>query len=167
MSRILLTGMSGTGKSSALAELGRRGHRVVDTGDPGWREYREYVESSDEVHRGEWLWVEERITGLLDSDDGRSLFVEGCVRNQSKFYDRFNAVVLLSAPADVILDRVARRATNNYGKTPLERAMILDDLARVEPLLRARCTHELDASRPLVEVVADLIAIASRAMTTS
>src|SRR5439155_27200234 len=42
MSRILVTGMSGTGKSSALAELGRRGHRVVDTDDPGWREYREY-----------------------------------------------------------------------------------------------------------------------------
>jgi len=107
MSRVLVTGMSGTGKSSALAELARHGYRVVDTGDPGWREYREYVESSDELHRGEWLWVEERITGLLDSDDGRSLFVEGCVRNQSKFYDRFNAVVLLSAPADVILDRVA------------------------------------------------------------
>jgi hypothetical protein len=43
--------MSGTGKSSALAELGRRGYRVVDTGDPGWREYREDVESSDELHR--------------------------------------------------------------------------------------------------------------------
>ena len=92
--------MSGTGKSSALAELGRRGYRVVDTDDPGWREYRQDVESSDELHRGEWLWVEERITGLLDSDDGRSVFVGGCVRNQSKFYDRFNAVVLLSAPAD-------------------------------------------------------------------
>jgi predicted ATPase len=64
MSRVLVTGMSGTGKSSALAELGRRGYRVVDTDDPGWREYREYVESSDEVRRGEWLWVEERITGL-------------------------------------------------------------------------------------------------------
>ena len=89
------------------------------------------------------------------------------MRNQSKFYDRFNAVVLLSAPADVILDRIARRTTNNYGKTPVERAMILDDLARVEPLLRASCTHELDASRPLDEVVADLIAIASRPMTTS
>jgi hypothetical protein len=166
MSRILVTGMSGTGKSSALAELGRRGYRVVDTDDPGWREYREYVDSSDEVRRGEWLWVEERITGLLDSDDGRSLFVQGCVRNQSKFYDRFNAVVLLSAPADVILDRIARRTTNNYGKTPVERAMVLDDLARVEPLLRASCTHELDASRPLDEVVADLIGIASRPMTT-
>ena len=162
-----MTGMSGTGKSSALAELGRRAYRVVDTGDPGWREYREYVESSDELHRGEWLWVEERITGLLDSDDGRSLFVQGCVRNQWKFYDRFNAVVLLSAPAEVILDRIARRSTNDFGKTSAEREIILDDLAKVEPLLRASCTHELDASRPLAEVVADLIAIASRPVTTS
>ena len=89
------------------------------------------------------------------------------MRNQSKFYDRFNAVVLLSAPADVILDRIAVRKTNNYGKTPVERAMILDDIARVEPLLRAGCTHKLDASRPLDEVVADLIAIASRPMKTS
>ena len=119
------------------------------------------------MHRGEWLWVEERITGLLDSDDGRSLFVEGCVRNQSKFYDRFDAVVLLSAPADVILDRVARRTTNDYGKTPLEQAMIVVDLAEVEPLLREGCTHELDASRPLDDDVADLIAIASHPMTTS
>ena len=156
-----MTGVSGTGKSSALAELGRRGYRVVDTDDPGWREYRDYVQSSDELHRGEWLWVEERMTTLLDSDDGRSLFVAGCSTNQSTFYDRFNAVVLLSTPADVILERVAHRTTNEYGKSPLERAMILDDLANVEPLLRASCTHELDASRPLDEVVADLIAIAS------
>jgi hypothetical protein len=162
MSRILVTGMSGTGKSSALAQLGRRGYRVVDTDDPGWCEYREFASSSDEVRRGEWVWVEDRITELLDSDDGgRSLFVQGCVRNQSKFYGRFDEVVLLSAPADVILERIARRTTNSYGKSPVERAMILDDLARVEPLLRKGCTHELDASRPLDDVVADLIAIAS------
>ncbi|MDP9235399.1 MAG: AAA family ATPase [Actinomycetota bacterium] len=167
MSAVLVTGMSGTGKSSALAELGRRGYRVVDTDDPGWSEYHGYVESSDELHRGEWLWVEEKITGLLDSDDGRSLFVAGCVRNQSKFYDRFKAGVLLSAPADVILDRIARRTTNNYGKIPLERAMILDDLAMVEPLLREGRTHELDASRPLADIVADLTAIAARPITSS
>ena len=161
MSSVLVTGMAGTGKSSALAELERRGYRVVDTGDPGWREYRVYPEPADELHRGEWHWVEDRIDGLLDSDDGRSLFVEGCVTNQAKFYDRFDAVVLLSAPADVIVDRVARRTTNTYGKTPLERAEILDDLVRIEPLLREGCTHELDASRPLADIVADLIAIGS------
>jgi hypothetical protein len=165
MARVLVTGLSGTGKSSALAELGRRGYRVVDTDDPGWREYRQYAESSDELHRGEWLWVEEKLTALLDSDHDRSLFVGGGSRNQSKFYDRFDAVVLLSAPIDVILVRVAGRTTNNYGKTPLERAMILTDLAEIEPLLKAGCTHELDASRPLADTVADLVAIASRPMT--
>ena len=45
--------------------------------------------------------------------------------------------------------------------------MILDDPARVEPLLREGCTHELDASRPLVDIIADLTAIASRPMMTS
>ena len=161
MSKILLTGMSGTGKSAALAELGRRGHRVVDTDEPGWREYHEDVQSSDELHQGEWYWVEEKISALLDADDGGWLFVAGCVRNQSAFYERFDAVVLLSAPADVILGRIASRTTNDYGKTSMERAMILDDLATVEPLLRAGSTHELDASRPLESLVADLVAIAS------
>jgi len=166
MSRILVTGISGTGKSSVLGELGRRGYRVVDTDDQGWREYRKYLEPVDELHRGEWLWVEERMTALLDFDDGRSLFVGGGARNQSKFYDRFDAVVLLSAPADVMLDRVARRTTNDYGKAASERAEILADLAEIEPLLRQGCTHELDASRPLDAVVADLISIAWRPGTT-
>ncbi|HTZ43323.1 MAG TPA: hypothetical protein VMB79_05620 [Jatrophihabitans sp.] len=39
-SRVLLTGMSGTGKSTVLGELGRRGHRVVDTDYGGWGEDR-------------------------------------------------------------------------------------------------------------------------------
>jgi len=62
MSRILVTGIPGTGKSSALAGLGRRGYRVVYTDEPGWRGYREDLDPSDEPHRGEWPWVEERIT---------------------------------------------------------------------------------------------------------
>ncbi|MCY1145055.1 AAA family ATPase [Actinoplanes sp. Pm04-4] len=160
MSKVLITGMSGTGKSSALVELARLGYRVVDTDDPGWREYHEYADAPDELHRGEWLWAEDKIAELLDADDERSLFVQGCVRNQGKFYDRFDAVVLLSAPSHVILQRIAQRTTNNYGKSPLERAMILDDLQHVEPLLRATCTHELDASRHLGEVVAHLVKIA-------
>lgn len=156
MTKVLVTGMSGTGKSSALDELGRRGYRVVNTDDPGWTEW---VESPEEVGGGEPLWVEERMTELLDSDDGRTLFVQGCVRNQVGFYERFDAVVLLSAPVEVILDRIARRTTNDFGKSSAERERILHDLATVEPILRADCTHELDATRPLDEVVGDLIAI--------
>jgi dephospho-CoA kinase len=148
--RILVTGMSGTGKSSALAELASRGLRVVDTDDPGWKE---------EVD-GEPVWREDRIGELLAEDGDTPLVVSGCVANQGRFYDRLDAVVLLSAPARVLLERVATRPTNDYGKASHERRSILADLAEVEPLLRATCTHELDATRPLSEVVADLEAIA-------
>jgi dephospho-CoA kinase len=158
MPKILVTGMSGTGKSSALVELGRRGYRVVDTDEPGWIEW---VAAPGEMGGGERLWVEERMLELLDLDEAGTLFIQGCVRNQGKFYPRFDAIVLLSAPAQVILERVASRTTNDYGKAPGERELILHDLETVEPVLRARCTHELDASRPLDDVVADLIAIST------
>ena len=71
----------------------------------------------------------------------------------------FDAIVPLSAPAEVLLDRIEHRSTNDYGKSAEERRSILAHLAEVEPLLRTSCTHEVDASRPLDDVVAELIAI--------
>jgi len=151
--RVLVTGMSGTGKSSALAELRKRGFRVVDTDDPGWTEW------SDE--EAGYVWREDRIAELLARDREATLYVSGTVSNQGSFYPHFDAVVLLSAPADVLFDRIESRATNDYGKTAGERDLILEHLAEVEPLLRATCTHEIDASRPLAEIVAELVLIGS------
>jgi hypothetical protein len=150
-----VTGMSGTGKSTALAELGRRGFRVVDTDSSDWSEWIPPADGGG----GEWLWREDRIAELLALEDERTLYVSGCMSNQGKFYDRFDAIVLLSAPVEVILDRVEERTTNDYGKGPGERDRILFHLDSVEPRLRATCTHEIDASRPLDEVVGALTAV--------
>jgi len=157
VARILLTGMSGTGKSSALAALARRGYRVVDT-DEG--ELSEWVPDPAGPGGGEWLWRERPMTQLLAEPETGTLFVAGCVRNQGRFYDRFDAVVLLSAPPPVILERIATRTNNDYGKAPEERRLIEEQLRAVEPLLRRGCSHELDASRPLEQVVAELVTIA-------
>jgi dephospho-CoA kinase len=153
---VLVTGMSATGKSAALAELARRGHRVVDTDDGG---YSEEVPSSD---AGGWehLWREDRIDALLDECDDGVVFISGCVSNQGTFYPRFDAVVLLTAPADVLLERVASRDTNEFGKRDDERDRILSDLANFEPLLRAGATAEIDTRAPLDDVVETLERIA-------
>jgi thymidylate kinase len=105
------------------------------------------------------MWLEDRIAELLERDDGRTLFVSGTVSNQGRFYDRFDAVVLLHAPAEVLLRRIATRTTNDYGKSSEERDLVLRDLAEFEPLLRATCTHTVDATRPVDVVVAQLVAI--------
>jgi adenylate kinase family enzyme len=153
MPRVLVTGMSGTGKSSALAELRRRGFETVDTDEPEWTEW-----STEE---DDYVWREDRIGDLLGRGRDVTLYVSGTVSNQGRFYGSFDAVVLLSAPVDVLLDRIEDRTTNDYGKTADERALILEHLAEVEPLLRATCTHEIDASQPLDDVVAELVRIGS------
>jgi hypothetical protein len=149
--------MSGTGKSTALMELRRRGFQAVDTDEPGWTEW------SDED--GGYVWPEDRMAELLSREGGPGLFVSGTVSNQGRFYVLFHAVVLLSAPADVLLRRIRHRTTNNYGKAAGERELILSHIAEVEPLLRATCTHEVDATLSIDDVVRQLIQIGEGATT--
>jgi dephospho-CoA kinase len=143
--------MSGTGKSSALAELEKRGFDVVDTDHGGWSVWSDA--------EGGYVWREDRIGELLARDSGPTLYVSGTVSNQGRFYPRFDAVVLLSAPAEILLGRIATRGTNDYGKSREDRDLILRHLAEVEPLLRATCTHEVDATQPLDVVVEQLVTI--------
>jgi dephospho-CoA kinase len=143
--------MSGTGKSTVLAELARRGYQVVETDDAPWSEWSE----AD----GGYVWREDLVSELLSRDDGGTLYVSGTVSNQGRFYPRFDAVVLLSAPVEVLLRRIEARTTNGYGKTAEERELILSDVAEAEPLLRATCTHEIDATQPVADIVAQLVEI--------
>ena len=89
--------------------------------------------------------------------------MSGTVSNQGRFYALFDAVVLLHAPAEVLGHRIATRETNDYGKSRQEFDLILRQLVEVEPLLRATCTHEIDATQPLDVVVAELIALGEAA----
>jgi shikimate kinase len=151
MAKVLVTGMSGTGKSAALQMLGERGHRVVDTDTDEWSRWVTSPEGSPD-----WIWREDVITALLTSHHHGHLFVAGCKTNQGKFYSQFDHIALLSAPADVLVARIASRTSNPYGKHPDEQAVVLRHLAEVEPLLRATATIEIDATAPLSEVVRQL-----------
>ncbi|MFI5842123.1 AAA family ATPase [Catenuloplanes sp. NPDC051500] len=134
MARVLVTGMSGAGKSTLLAELARRGHRTVDT-------------DYDGLTLPDGTWDEPRMTALLAAEE--ALVLSGTVPNQGAFYPRFTHIVLLSAPLDVLLARIATRTTNDYGKTPSQQQQIRGYVRDVEPLLRRGATIELDARLPI------------------
>ena len=133
--------MSGVGKSTLLAELARRGFFVVDTDYDGWT-------------LADGTWDEPRMAALMA--EYAEVAVSGTVHNQGRFYDRFDQIVLLSAPLAVLLGRVAGRSNNSYGKTAAQRAEIARYLQEVEPLLRAGATVELDGRRP-IKVLADTV----------
>jgi dephospho-CoA kinase len=154
--RVLLTGMSGTGKSSVLAVLQARGFKTVDTDYGGWSEQVD-IPASDGPPSKEWIWREALMARLLATEDADVLFVSGAVRNQTKFYAHFDHVVLLTAPVAVITKRLAVRTNNPYGKDPAELAEVIGLKQTVEPALRLAADLEIDTSIPLNEVVETIL----------
>jgi dephospho-CoA kinase len=158
VARVLVTGMSGTGKSSALEVLASRGHRVVDTDEDGWSRW-----TVDDDGASDWVWREDRVAALLDAHATGPLFVAGCRTNQGALYDRFEHVVVLVAPLERLLERLSTRTANPYGSTGAERALVRRDLREDEPRLRATATAVLDATTPLDDVAAALERLADEA----
>jgi broad-specificity NMP kinase len=160
MKRVLLTGMSGTGKSTLIRELAARGYKAIDADDPGLSEYRVVPRQPGEpADRSEWVWREDAIRGLLATEDGDALFLAGCAANQGRFYPRFDHIVLLTAPFPVLRERLATRTGNSYGKDPDELAEVLHNQQTVEPLLRHVATIELDTRAPLDDLIAAILAL--------
>jgi dephospho-CoA kinase len=147
--RVLLTGMSGVGKTSVVQALGDRGHRAVDT-DDGWCEL---------LPDGRQRWREDAVRDLLATTDGELFFLAGCEENMVAFLSEFDHVVLLSAPVETVRDRLRTRTNNPYGKSPDELARVLADLRDVEPRLRTIATAEVVTTAPLDAVVDQVLAI--------
>src|SRR3954449_3483670 len=84
--RVLLTGMSGTGKSALVRELRRRGHLAYDADDDGFSEPR-----AD----GRWGWRADAVADLLAAHPDGLLFFAGCSEEQGEL--PFDYRVLLTA----------------------------------------------------------------------
>jgi dephospho-CoA kinase len=156
MQRVLLTGMSGTGKSTVIGRLAGLGYKAVDLDYGGWTELRPHED------REETLWIEDRVAGLLATEDADVLFISGAARNQTKFYRRFDHIVLLSAPAAVISERLRTRTNNPYGKDPVDLARVLEQKETIEPMLRRAADVEIDTSVAVDEVVQRLVDLVRR-----
>lgn len=163
MKRILITGMSGTGKSSVIRELAARGYTAVDTDEGGFSEIVS-VPADELTGIGpgqDWVWNEDRIQALLSRENGEILFLSGCSPNQGTFYPQLDAVILLTASPSVIVERLSTRTTNPFGKRPEEVARVLALQETIEPLLRQGTTAIIDTSRePLEAIVAHILRIA-------
>lgn len=146
MAIIFVTGLSGVGTSSALEQLEKEGYNVVDT-DYG---YIKVIKNGEIEER---VWDEEKITQLIDKYKGSHLFLSGCYANQGKFYKHFDYVVLLKAELKIMIDRINNRTSHHYGKSPEERAEVIDSYKNVLPLLEKSSDIIIDTSHRGIDVV--------------
>jgi dephospho-CoA kinase len=151
--RVLITGMSGTGKSAVVKDLKRRGCLAYDADDDGFT-------AADSA--GIWRWRLEAVRELLAIPQGRPLFFAGCSDEQREF--AWDLTILLTAPEGMLIERLKTRSSNTYGKTAAEAARVLADLRTVEPLLRRVADVSIDTQLPLAEVTDTVLQVTELAI---
>jgi shikimate kinase len=148
MKRVLITGMSGTGKSAVIQELAARGYRAHDLDTPEWSEWID-TDPSDlltPAQGKDWVWREDRVHALLSRPNDGILFIGGCAENMAQLSPLIDAVILLSAPVDTIMARLRTRSSGGYGSVAEEQRKVGDLIATIEPLLRKSADYEIDTS---------------------
>lgn len=152
---VLITGVSGTGKSYLVHELRRRRLAAYDA-DDGF---------SEQSTSGAWPWRVGLIQQMLHDHREDLVFFAGCSDEQSQI--GFDLTVLLTAPVDVIVERLRTRTNNPYGKSPGEIEHILAEMTWVLPLLRESADVTVETTVPVTEVADAVIAAVGLAHTSA
>ena len=139
--------MSGSGKSTVIRELISMGFHAVDS-DYG------YVRVDDEGYQ---MWDESSVRRLLDDEVADVLYFAGCEENMVDFLSDFDSIVLLTAPSDVLIERVKTRENNPFGHKPADLERISFDIEHIEPRLKNIADVEIRTDEDLELVMAQLL----------
>jgi dephospho-CoA kinase len=165
VAKYLITGDSGSGKSTVAQALALRGYCSYNTDDmPDVTRLEDHNDRPVEWPDGPvdwfkyaWNWQEAGLQKLLASAE--TVFVAAIVSNQARFYPLFEAVLVLTVDPDTLRRRLLSRTENDYGKHPAELAGILSYHAELErELLSAPRAAAIDATKSLDAVVDEIIA---------
>jgi hypothetical protein len=165
MSAVLITGMSGAGKSTIAAVLAGRGLASIDTDndpllarsvDPSGNVVEDpSVPDFAWLARHSWAWHPARLDELIRAaGPATTLYVCGGADNELELADRFTRVFLLELDEPTMLARLdAPSRDNDWGRIGDTREYLRRKLPENQDRLRAFGAIPIDARQPLDQVV--------------
>jgi shikimate kinase len=166
---VYVTGVSGSGKSTVCAELVRRGYDARDTDDgiSAWFRIADGAEVPTPFADGyrtaewcaahEWRYSTERVVRFADAVRGGVGFLCGGAANENEVWSLVDRALYLVVDARTLRERLARRTNNDFGKASDELEAILAWHAGAADHCRRYGIDPVDATRPVDEVVDDIL----------
>lgn len=166
MSTYLVTGRSGTGKSTLREEFSNRGLTTFD-GDTypnlaGWV-IKATGESTDvdlnepiDLERIGWYWNREVLASMVKQHPNALLC--GSADNQLELFDMFDGVFVLTLDPEVQRQRILKRTSHDYGKHPDMQDLVLAEQKEFARQAVQAGAVQIDAGHP-TEQVADKILV--------
>jgi len=170
---VLVTGISGAGKSTVCAELRRRGYDAHDSDDD---DNAVWVDTATGevigrlpaaartpafLARYEWRFDPERVAALATQAHDHAVFLCGATSNEAEVWRHFRLAIYLAIDEGTLRHRLATRTSNDFGRSDHERDMVLGWHRVAEDDYRRFGAVVVDGARPLFEVVDAVLSIAT------
>lgn len=158
--RIFITGRQGTGKTSVIRELQKRGYTAYNTDElPGVTrlqdklsgEFIDWPHSQVDWEAIAWNWQPGEIEKLLASDS--PVFIAAVTGNQADFYDQFDKLYALTVPAELHAEYI-RQHEHKYTEDDVER--IVAHAYKQQKFFDAGA-KEIRNDRPVEQIVDEIL----------
>jgi shikimate kinase len=160
MALYFISAVSGTGKTTLMHELRRRGEEAHDTDTECIRCSKETGEpiGYEEAKRDgyNWMYPTEHLQSLKAQSRTKNIFLLGSIDNFDEVKAAADEYVWMTIPLDVLLHRLDTRE-KEYGKSDDERQLILALYEKMQSAITP-ATFTLDATKPVSEIADDLLA---------
>ncbi len=169
MEKTFITGVSGTGKSTIIEGLQRRGLAAFDIdeveGACEWRsnianEKTDYFSGIGKnwLQENSWICdfnlVEQKINSFVSAD---KVYVAGITTNQLEHLAMFDQIYLLKLESDTLLKRLNARKTNDFASDGEEQKYILEIKAGFEEDMIAQGAIAIDATGVIDEIIDQIL----------